>query len=119
MADYALAFVETKIFTARIVALGLDNALRDLQLDLIRNPEAGNLDPDTGGLRKVRMADPGRGKGKRGGARVHYLWLPGVAVVYLIYVYGKGERSTLSPAQKRQLRTVVQAIKAEWRKRGP
>ncbi len=32
----------------------------------------GDLIPDTGGLRKVRFADPRRGKGKRGGLRVIY-----------------------------------------------
>ncbi|MGH7576080.1 MAG: hypothetical protein ACREM1_13260 [Longimicrobiales bacterium] len=55
--------------------LGLEGALRDLQLTLLDRPEAGDLDPGTGGLRKVRMRDPARGKGKRGGARAHYLWL--------------------------------------------
>lgn len=28
----------------------------------------------TGGLRKLRQADPRRGKGKRGGLRVIYYW---------------------------------------------
>lgn len=70
-----LEFVEAKVFTKRVAALGLENQLRELQLDLVANPEAGTVDPGTGGLRKVRMADPARGKGKRGGARVHYLLL--------------------------------------------
>lgn len=46
-----------------------------LQLELIENPAAGDVEPGTGGLRKIRLAAPARGKGKRGGARVHYLWL--------------------------------------------
>ena len=71
-----MVFVETSVFTKRIVRLGLDDALRGLQLELLENPTAGDLDPGTGGLRKVRMPDPTRGKGKRGGGRVHYLWLP-------------------------------------------
>lgn len=70
-----ITFVETRVFTRRIVALGLEDALRELQLMLLDRPDAGDLDPGTGGLRKVRMRDPTRGKGKRGGARVHYLWL--------------------------------------------
>jgi hypothetical protein len=107
-------FVETRVFTRRVVALGLERSLRDLQLMLVNQPSAGDLDSGTGGLRKVRMSDPARGKGKRSGARVHYLWLPDVAVVYLMFVYTKDEASTLTPGQKRELRTVVEAIKREW-----
>lgn len=109
-----LTFVETQVFTQRITNLGLEGALRDLQALLLNQPDAGAIDPGTGGLRKVRIPDPTRGKGKRGGARVHYLWLPNVAVVYLLFVYTKDEASTLSPSEKRQLRDVVEAIKAEW-----
>lgn len=109
-----ITFVETRVFTRRIVALGLEDALRDLQLMLLDRPEAGDLDPGTGGLRKVRVRDPKRGKGKRGGARVHYLWLSHRSVIYLMFVYGKDEIATLSADQKRELRQVVEAIKREW-----
>jgi hypothetical protein len=40
-----------------------------LPLDLIDNPEAGDVEPGTAGLRRIRLGDPTRGKGKRGGAR--------------------------------------------------
>jgi len=113
----SLAFVETSVFTRRIVSLGLEGPLRELHLLLLRDPEAGALDPGTGGLRKVRIADPGRGKGKRSGARVHYLWVPAASLIYLIYVYSKDEADSLSPAQKKQLRMVVEAIKQEWSER--
>lgn len=78
-----------------------------------RTQTAGDLDPGTGGLRKVRMADPTRGKGKRGGARVHYLWLPNRDMIYLLFAYSKDEDSTLSEQQKRALRAVVEGIKKE------
>jgi myo-inositol catabolism protein IolC len=110
----SLAFVETSVFTRRVVALGLEEPLRELQLLLWQNPEAGDTDPGTGGLRKVRVGDPRRGKGKRGGARVHYLWLPDVSVIYLMFVYPKDEASLLSAKQKRELRAMVEAIKREW-----
>jgi hypothetical protein len=60
------------------------------------------------------MGDPGRGKGKRGGARIHYLWLPSASLVYMLHVYSKDEADSLTAKQKRQLRTVVDAIKREW-----
>jgi hypothetical protein len=107
-----LIFVETVVFTKRILALGLEESLRGLQLQLLDNPEAGDVEPGTAGLRKVRLADPTRGKGKRGGARVHYLWLPHRSRIYLMFVYGKNEASTLTPHQKKKLRDVVAQIKA-------
>jgi hypothetical protein len=107
-----LTFVETTVFTKRVAALGLEESLQGLQLELIDNPEAGDVDPGTGGLRKIRLGDPTRGKGKRGGARVHYLWLPHRSRIYLMLVYGKNEASTLTADQKKELRTVVTQIKA-------
>jgi hypothetical protein len=112
-----LYFVETRVFTRRLQALGLEPELRALQQHLIAHPDAGAVDPGTGGLRKIRMGDPGRGQGKRGGARIHYLWLPNHAVVYLMFIYTKGEADSLEPAQKRELRAVVDQIKAEWDRR--
>jgi hypothetical protein len=108
-----LTFVETSAFTKRLRALGLEDSLHRLQLELLANPEAGDLEPGTGGLRKVRISDPGRGKGKRGGARVHYLWLRHKGRIFLIFVYGKNESTTLTPDQKRQLREIASQIKAE------
>jgi len=113
----SLGFVETNVFTRRVVALGLEEPLRELQLHLLHDPEAGALDPGTGGLRKIRIGDPGRGKGKRSGARVHYLWLPAPSLVYLLYVYSKDEADSLTAKQKHQLRTVVDAIRREWDQR--
>jgi hypothetical protein len=70
MADELLTFIETGVFTRRVQALGLEASLQRLQAELLANPEAGDVEPGTGGLRKIRMADPSRGKGKRSGARV-------------------------------------------------
>ena len=41
-----------------------------LQHSLMDNPTAGDVIEGTGGLRKLRQADPRRGKGKRGGQAV-------------------------------------------------
>jgi hypothetical protein len=106
-------FVETTVFTKRVIALGLEEPLRNLQEGLLTNPEAGDLEPGTGGLRKIRMPDPGRGKGKRGGARVHYLWLKHRGRIYFIFVYGKNESARLTAEQKRQLRAIATRIKEQ------
>jgi hypothetical protein len=108
-------FIETSVFTRRLAELGLEADLKMLQEMLLRNPEAGDLDPGTGGLRKVRMRAGSRGKGTRGGARVHYLHLPHVRRIYLLYVYGKGDQDSLTATQKRQLKSIVQAIREQLR----
>jgi hypothetical protein len=80
---------------------------------LLANPEAGDVEPGTGGLRKIRISDPTRGKGKRGGARVHYLWLAHKGRIYLVFVYGKNELTKLTPDQKRRLRELATKIRNE------
>jgi hypothetical protein len=108
-----LTFIETTAFTRRIRDQGLEEDLRELQQELLRNPEKGALDPGTGGLRKVRMRVRSTGKGKSSGARAHYLYLPSDKVIYLIFLYLKGEQATLTAAQKNQLRSVAEAFKKE------
>ena len=110
----SLYFIETVAFTRRINALELDPELKALQELLVASPMAGATDAGTGGLRKVRLPDPKRGKGKRSGARVHYLYLAAHDVIYLVFVYGKDEQDKLTPAQKKQLKSVADAIKRDW-----
>ena len=111
MAIEWIEFVESSLFTRLVERYKLDTALRDLQLALVENPTAGDLDPGTGGLRKVRMPDPARSIGKRSGARVHFLWLPHRKRIYLMHVYTKAGSDTLTGAQKKALRHIVTQIK--------
>lgn len=74
------------------------------------NPEAGDVIPGTGGVRKVRMADPRRGKGTRGGLRVIYVYFPEYAQVHLIAVYAKNEVADLTPAEKKAMREFVKDL---------
>ena len=66
-------FIETDDFTEWVREYLSDEALSDLQKKLLNDPETGVVMPGCGGLRKMRVPDPKRGKGKRGGARVIYL----------------------------------------------
>lgn len=67
-------FVELPAFEHHRAKYLDDDAFRALQNLLMKQPEAGDLIPDTGGLRKLRFGDTRRGKGKRGGLRVVYYW---------------------------------------------
>jgi hypothetical protein len=77
-------FVELPAFERHRADYLDDDAFRKLESLLMKNPEAGDLIPDTGGLRKLRFADARRGKGKRGGLRVIYILVGcGVSVLAL------------------------------------
>ena len=73
------------------------------QQELLKNPEAGDLVEGTGGLRKIRVVDQRRNKGKRGGLRVIYYWWSGFDQFWLFTLYGKNEQDDLTPPQKKLL----------------
>lgn len=108
-----MEFLESDEFTRRIVKLGLEDELSELQIELKANPRAGVLDPGTCGVRKMRMGDAARGQGKRFGARVHYAYSPRRQTIYLMNVYSKGEQETLSAVQKKELCKRLRAWGAE------
>ena len=51
------------------------------------NPEAGDVVPESGGLRKIRWGRAGRGK--RGGVRVIYYNRLTQGEIWLLLIYGK------------------------------
>ena len=57
-----------------------------------------------------------KGKGKRGGARIIYLLIPKPGIVYLFYVYTKGDITDMSPDQKKRLAKAVEDTKKEHQK---
>ncbi len=99
-----MVFYETNIFTAQIVSLLTDESYRELQNQIVANPEAGDLIPGSQGLRKIRWKVEGRGK--RGGMRVIY-YLVTREEVFLIFAYKKNEQENLTPEQTRKLRQLV------------
>ncbi len=86
-----------------------DEALLALQNLLMKNPAAGDLIPETGGLRKLRFADVPRGKGKRGGLRVIYYWWDSGTQFWLFTLYDKDEATDLTPKQRKALKELVKA----------
>jgi len=102
-----LEFRETAVFARAITALLTDAEYAELQSSLVLDPEAGDLIPETGGLRKLRWGQSKRGKGKRGGVRVIYYWHASGPLVYMLLAYSKGEKDDLSQTEKRLLRQLV------------
>lgn len=65
---------------------------------LRRTPESGDLIFETGVVRKLRWALPGRGK--RGGARLIYYFHSERVPVFLLAAYGKNEKANLTKAER-------------------
>lgn len=84
-----------------------DELFHSFQIELMKNPEAGDVIEGTGGLRKVRFVDERRNKGKRGGLRVIYYWWSGGSEFWLFTLYGKNEQDDLTQQQKKILKQML------------
>ena len=80
------------------------------------NPEAGDVIPDTGGVRRVRWGR--QGSGKRGGVRVIYFYYQTDTPLYLLMVYAKARAENLSPDQKRAVQNLAARLKQANRASG-
>ncbi len=78
------------------------------------NPDAGDVIPDTGGLRKIRWGRPNTGKG--GGVRIIYFYHDDSMPLYLLLIYAKAERENWTGDEKRLARTLTEAIKQTYRR---
>ena len=67
--------------------------------------------PGLGGVRKARIANPGRSKGKRGGYRCLYLYLEIRRHIHLLFLLDKNEEEGASENQRKQIREWVAQIK--------
>ena len=104
-----LTFVEQPLFTKAITELIDDNDYRVFQNEISQAPERWPVVPGSGGLRKARMRLAGRGK--RGGARVLYLYFPRQKTVFFYLVYRKGEIEDVPRSKMKEIHHDVQKIK--------
>ena len=88
-----------------------------MQRALAANPEAGDLIPGAGGIRKLRWKDTRRGKGKRGGLRIIYYCFLSDEEIWLLTLYGKDETSDLTKDEKTQLKRALEGERAARKRR--
>ena len=69
---------------------------------LAAHPDAGDVIPGSGGLRKVRWS--AKGRGKRGGVRVIYYNRPQEGKIWLLLIYGKNVRDNIPPHVLRKVK---------------
>lgn len=102
-------FVELTPFAKHRARYIDDDQFAALQRFLLADPEAGDVIPDTGGLRKVRFTDKRRGKGKRGGIRVIYYWWRSGSEFWPATLYDKDEVTDLTASQRKALKEMLMA----------
>lgn len=105
--------VETPEFRRRIQGLLDGEELRALIDHLAAQPDAVEVMVGTGGARKLRWA--GRGKGRRGGVRVITFYGEPPVPVFLLTVFGKGEKANLTQAERNELRRLLAALVEAYR----
>ncbi|CDG91740.1 type II toxin-antitoxin system RelE/ParE family toxin [Xenorhabdus bovienii] len=108
--SHAIEFIETSMFTRQIKEIATDDELKELQRELIESPDKGDLIRGTGGLRKIRMAIGSHGKS--GSARVIY-FLATDDIIYLVMVYPKSKKDSLTDAEKAELKKLTKLLKDE------
>ena len=102
----------------RDAAVALTSKERDEVLSfLAANPEAGDIMPETGGGRKLRWRAQGRGK--RGGVRVIYYYYNESLPLFLLNVFAKNEKASLTKAERNEMKTLLPRLVAGYRKRRP
>lgn len=112
----SVEFVESRPFTRKLQASAGANAdavLRTIQDELQKNPVRGAMVPGLGGVRKARMANPLRGKGKRGGFRYLYLYLERSQHIHLLILLDKSEQEDATQEQRKQIRAWVEQVKKD------
>jgi len=98
--------VAERLFTVEERATIVDRVAAD--------PRCGVVIPGSGGIRKLRFGFGNRGK--RGGARVIYLFGGDDVPVFLLAAFAKNEKADLTAAERTTLSKQVAKMLADYRR---
>jgi hypothetical protein len=85
-----------------------------MEFFIASGPEDHPIVAGTGGFRKARWARPGRGKS--GGVRVIYFFMPQPGQIFMAAIYAKARKQTLSAADRNVLLKLSAEVKKAVRK---
>jgi hypothetical protein len=88
-----MIFIETSLFTKLIEELLGNEEYTNLQQYMMKKPDAGNLVPGSGGVRKLRWKK--EGKGKSGGVRIIYYWKKTKDEIWMLTAYEKSKQQNI------------------------
>ncbi len=80
---------------------------------LAKHPASGDIMQGTGGIRKLRWS--AQGKGKSGGVRVIYYHHNESLPLFLLTVFGKGEKANLTKAESNDLAKITSLLVKYYR----
>ena len=109
MPEKLITVAETPLFVRQAEKVWGDTEREEFVDYIAGNPKAGDVIPETGGVRKVRWSR--EGAGKRGGARVIYFYADAGRPLYLLMVYAKARKEDLSAQEKRTVRGLAAVLK--------
>jgi len=110
--------IMTPMFLSQAKRAGLnDEDIQQICAALASSPVGGDLISGAGGARKMRHA--GRGRGKSGGYRTIHFYGGDDFPLFLLAVYGKGDKANISQAEKNALSSLLSNITALYHKDAP
>lgn len=90
-----------------------ENELWEMKLQMSRDPQYGEIIRGTGGARKTRFGR--EDGGKRAGFRLVSFYGGDDVPLFFLDLYGKGEKISLSQAEKNELRGLLSQIADAYR----
>lgn len=111
-----IVVAETQAFMRSAAKIWNEEELAALVDYVAHHPEAGDVMPGTGGVRKLRWGKTG--SGKRGGARVIYFFYRADCPLYLLLAYAKAQVTDLTPDEKKAVAALAASIKAAAQPQG-
>lgn len=99
------SFIETRLFTRLRERFLADDDYASLQQILMETPGRGSLVPGSGGVRKLRWRQPGRGK--RGGVRVIYYVQGHEGLIWMLTIYAKNEEQNIPADVLRKIKEEI------------
>lgn len=98
--------IETPMFAKYVRDYWTEDEFGEFAHFIARNPEAGAVVRNSGGVRKVRWTT--KGTGKRGGARVIYYNRLGDGQIWLLLIYGKSAKENIPAHILRQIKEAIE-----------
>ncbi|MEI6306265.1 MAG: type II toxin-antitoxin system RelE/ParE family toxin, partial [Deltaproteobacteria bacterium] len=103
-----ITVAETGEFIRKAKKLLSEEERQELVSYLSAHPESGNVMAGTGGIRKLRWTR--QGMGKSGGVRVIFFYFNEGIPLYVLTLFGKGDKGNLTQAERNDLAKLVDIL---------